>query len=100
MITKRNIAREALLFTAFLTVGLIAFPVMLIIIAKQLGGISPEATVINELVGFYKACGRGYWVAWAVALGPYFIYQFIRSCKWASHQKKLSPLKQTPSRNP
>lgn len=99
MITKRNIAREALLFTSFLAVGLIAFPVMLIIIAKQLGGISPEATVINELIGFYKACGRGYWIAWAVALGPYFIYQLIRSRKWASHQKKLSPLKQTTSRN-
>ena len=100
MITKRNIAREALLFTAFLAVGLIAFPVMLIIIAKQLGGISPDAAVIEELISFYKACGRGYWIAWAVALGPYFIYQFIRSCKWASHQKKLSPLKQTTSRDP
>jgi len=92
MTSTRNIAREALLFTAFLAVGLIAFPVMLIIIAKQLGGISPEATVINELIGFYKACGRGYWIAWAVALGPYFIYQFIRSVGWVIKRNAKSEL--------
>jgi hypothetical protein len=56
MIPKRTITREAVLFVAFLTFGLIIFPAILILIAKQLGSISPNSELMkNEMAKPYRS---------------------------------------------
>lgn len=54
MILRRTITREAVLFVSFLTFGLIIFPAILILMAKQLGSISANSKLMkNEMAKPY-----------------------------------------------
>ena len=72
---KKTVAREWLYFLGFMALGLLVLPtpVMLILNPSQ----AP--------LGFYKALvdGEEWWVAWAIALSPYLVFQFVRSIRWA-----------------
>jgi len=69
----KQIARERLYFLAFFAVGFIVGPFILTLVFGQ----------ISDYPAFYEQMfGKHFLIAWVIVLGPYLLFQFVRSLVW------------------
>jgi hypothetical protein len=78
---KKRIAREYLYFLKCFAVGFFLLPLILFIIFAPISGLK-----FGKFYGdFYGALlgGDEFVISWLFILGPYLLFQFIRSIVWA-----------------
>ena len=76
---KKRFAKELLYFLSLFFVGILVLPALLTVI------LSGRERFWAEFGLFYAALvdKSQFWIPWLVALGPYLLFQFIRSVIWA-----------------
>ena len=77
MTIKKIIAREWLYLIGFVVLGFIILPLLLKII------LDPQEHISEFFIDFFDRLSRKEWIVWLVAIGPYIVFQFIRSIAWA-----------------
>lgn len=83
MLNKRVAAKEWLYLLTCLFIGLFIIPLILLVINDKIGNIGE----------FYKELIKTKWkdipfVAWLTFVGPYLVFQLVRSILWAIKQLK------------
>jgi hypothetical protein len=82
---KKRLAKEWLTLVICLFIGLL-LPLYFMLVRPSVASDGIGETYLELLSGLFSRRGIAFeerFIAWAVVLGPYLIYQFVRSIIWA-----------------
>jgi hypothetical protein len=78
---KKRIAKEWLYFLGCFAFGFFVLPLLLFIIVAPMKGLK-FGKFYSEFYDPFSG-GEGFWFFWLFVLGPYLLFQLIRSIVWA-----------------
>lgn len=82
--------RETLLFISMMLLSCILLPTFVMLLMTFFSDIPRTESIFHGYRYLFESFGGGKWVVFGVAIGPYALFQCIRTIRWVMSAEKQS----------